>query len=90
MAGTTKILLADWKGEAGSRRPSGAQSPERATIRASGAESADIPLSDREPAEGFHLTITSTAETICEGPIVHSLTCTDRSRASEVNSRSVL
>jgi len=29
-----------------------------ATIRAGGAESADIPRSDHERAEGFHLTIT--------------------------------
>jgi hypothetical protein len=56
VAGHTDCSLADWKGEAGSRRLKGAESPERATIRAGGAESADIPLSDREPVEGFHLT----------------------------------
>jgi hypothetical protein len=49
-------LLADWKGEAGSRRSGVAA---RATIRAGGAESADILRSDREHAEGFHLTSTS-------------------------------
>jgi len=54
------LSLADWKGEAGSRRRGVA---ERATIRAGGAESADIPLSDREHAEGFHLMILSAVTT---------------------------
>jgi len=46
--------LADWKGEAGSRaKPVVAA---RASIRAGSADSADIPRSGRERAEGFHPT----------------------------------
>jgi len=58
----TDHFLADWKGEVRSRG-NAPWSPERATIRASaercGCPSADIPRSDRERAEGFHLMSTS-------------------------------
>ena len=74
MAAPTKIFLADWKGEVGSRRTG---SPTRATIRADGAESADIPLSDRERAEGFHLTIVTTVAVAVTAQIVTSTPCTD-------------
>jgi len=56
VADPTDIFLADWKGETGSRRAKRVESPERASIRAGGAESADIPLSGRERVEGFHRT----------------------------------
>ncbi|QLH77400.1 hypothetical protein HZS55_08875 [Halosimplex rubrum] len=42
------------------------QSPERATIRAGGAESADMPLSDRERAEGFHRPLLPAVESTIE------------------------
>jgi len=52
-----EITLADWKGEACSRGKV-PWSPERRPIHASAARcccsSVDIPLSDREHAEGFH------------------------------------
>jgi len=61
VADFTDYVLADWKGEVGSRRRGVASA---APICAGGAESADMSLSDRERAEGFHLTAMSTVETI--------------------------
>jgi len=76
VADHTDHFLADWKGEAGSRRTQWAKSPARASIRAGGAESADIPRSDRERAEGFHLAITSAVAGAGLSATVTSTPCT--------------
>jgi len=54
-------------------------------IRAGGAESADMSLSDRERAEGFHLTITNAVALAVTARIVASIPCTYRSRTSKVD-----
>jgi len=57
VADSTEYLLADWKGEAGSRVL-------QSSARPLSERSEDMSRSDRERAEGFHLSITTAVTTI--------------------------
>jgi len=76
MADPTEIVLVDWKGEVGSRRRAVASAT---PICAGSAESADMSLSDREPAEGFHRSTMIAVAAAVPSRIDNSLTYTEYS-----------